>query len=345
MKNYEKKSFLQIFLGYFISVTIFILLLGFLYFEQQKVFIIQKTAMNMHQYVMKLKQSNFNYKQVGYSYSVVKNATIKKQLPQKKGDVYYKALSRNLIINIDAKIVDEELKDLQIFTIFLQIFLIVLFAFISFILTKKSLKPMVDTISHLDRFTKDLIHDLNTPVTSILLNTKMLRKDANDKELKKIKRIENSAKSISSLYANLEVLLDELSLIKENFDLSIVITNAIETYKILYSHIDFKYDNQSIKINSNQNAVKRILDNIISNACKYSINKDPTITIIFQNNILTIKDNGKGIKYPEKIFERNYKENDNGHGIGMHIVHRLCSELDIKIKINSKDGTTITLEF
>ena len=152
-------------------------------------------------------------------------------------------------------------------------------------------------------------------------------------------------KNISSLYANLEVLLDELSLVKEDFDISELITNTIETYKTIYPHIQFTYDNKPALINSNQNAVKRILDNIISNACKYSIDNEPTIIVTYDNNVLTIKDNGKGIKYPKKIFERNYKENESGYGIGMHIVHRLCSELLIKINIKSEQNIGTTISF
>jgi len=347
LKNYEKKSFLQIFFGYFISVTIFILLLGFLYFKQHKTFIMQKTAMNMHQYLTSLKQSDFKYKKAGYSYEIVDNAIVKKQLPQKKANIYYKAFSKIFIIKIDANIVDKEIKSLKLFTIVLQIFLTLFFAIISFLLTKKSLKPMIDTISHLDRFTKDLIHDLNTPVTSILLNTKMLKKDANDLELKKINRIENSAKNISSLYANLEVLLDEMSLEKSQIDLVPIIINVLDTYKLLYPNIDFKFNIQELLINSNSNAIKRIIDNIISNACKYSVYNNPLVEIKYQNNTLIINDNGKGIKYPKKIFERNYKESNSGYGIGMHIVHRLCDNLNINIDVKSfeGEGTTINLRF
>lgn len=345
MKNYEKKAFLQIFLGYFISVTVFILLLGYLYFNQQKIFLMQKTAMNMHQYIAKLKQSNFTYTKKGYSYKYIENEKVKKQLPQKKGDFYYKAFSRNFIVYIKSHIVDDELKNIKSFTIILQILLISFFAFISFILAKRSLKPMIDTISHLDRFTKDLIHDLNTPITSILLNTKMLKKDINEKGMKKISRIENSANNISSLYANLEMILDEKSLLKDSFDLSIIINELVETYQTIYPNIKFNIPSTSILINSNKNAMKRIIDNIISNGCKYSIEDNPTIKIGYQNNTLTIQDNGKGIKYPKKIFERSYKEADLGHGIGMHIVYRLCSELSHKIDIKSEEhkGTIVTI--
>jgi len=218
LKSYEKKSFIQIFLGYFISATIFILLLGFLYLNQQKTFLMQKTAMNMHQYLLKLQQSNFKYKQVGYSYQKTNNATVKQQLPQKENRYYIKAFSNKFTIKIKAEIVDIALTKLQYFTILLQVILLIIFAIISYILAKRSLKPMMNTISHLDRFTKDLIHDLNTPITAILLNTKMLKRDANEKELKKINRIENSAKNISSLYENIETLLDDNTLIRTEFN-------------------------------------------------------------------------------------------------------------------------------
>jgi len=347
LRNYEKRAFIQIFLGYFISVAIFILLLGFLYFEQQKVYVIQKTAMGMHEYLMKLKQADFEYTQENYSYEIINDGRVKKQLPQKKGDVYVKVFSKIIMVKADSEMIDEELNDIKIFTILLQIFFLLLFAFISFVLTRKSLKPMVDTISHLDRFTKDLIHDLNTPVTSILINTKMLKKNTTEQNMKKILRIENSAKNISSLYANLEVLLDENSIKKDEFNLSLVLNDLLETYKSIYPNISFNFANKEIYLTTNQNAVKRIIDNILSNACKYSSTNNPTITILFENNTLTIKDNGKGIKYPKKIFERSYKEDDNGHGIGMHIVHRLCNELSLNIDIESKEniGTIVTIKF
>jgi len=55
----------------------------------------------------------------------------------------------------------------------------------------------------------------------------------------------------------------------------------------------------------------------------------------------------KGIKYPNKIFDRFYKEHELGLGIGLHIVKNLCDELGIKIKVQSKidQGTTFILIF
>ena len=347
MKNYEKKAFIQIFLGYFISVSIFVLLLGYLYLNQQKMFIMQKTAMNMHQYLLKLKQSGFTYEQDGYGYETINKIKLKQPLPLKRGDVYIKVFSKRYVVTISSLLVDKEIYDLKVFTIILQIILLSFFAMISFILTKRSLKPMVDTISHLDRFTKDLIHDLNTPISSILINSKMLEKSADEKDMKKIKRIEDSAKNISSLYSNLEILLDEKNLIKKNIDLKIILDDIVDTYKSIYPNIEFTLEVFGSNVKTNETAIKRILDNIISNSCKYSIDINPRVDVKFINNKLIIKDNGKGMKYPKKIFERNYKEVESGHGIGMHIAHRLCSELSIQMDIKSEkeNGTIVELRF
>ncbi|HIE35094.1 MAG TPA: ATP-binding protein, partial [Campylobacterales bacterium] len=53
----------------------------------------------------------------------------------------------------------------------------------------------------------------------------------------------------------------------------------------------------------------------------------------------------KGIKKPDKVFDRYYKEQDRGIGIGLHIVKKLCDELMIPIHIKSKEnkGTEIGL--
>ncbi len=46
-----------------------------------------------------------------------------------------------------------------------------------------------------------------------------------------------------------------------------------------------------------------------------------------------------------RIFERFYKEQDRGIGIGLHIVKKLCEELKIKVKVESKiaQGSTFSL--
>ena len=352
MKQYEKTSLVKFTFIYFFSTAFFILLLGYLYYGQQKNQILQKYTMKMHDYSMHLKQTMFKYDKNGYSYDIEDKNRFMHQLATKEGDYYKKSFpvmsgKRFIAVSIKSSILEHELYDIKVFTIMLQIGLIFLFLLLSLILAKYSLKPMNETISHLDRFIKDLIHDLNTPSTSIILNTKMLKKDIiDDKYVKKLNRIENSAVAISSLYENLEILLYK-NLEKSNINLYSLLEDKKDNCNILYPNIKFNLNKKDMKVYTNEKAIIRILDNILSNACKYSNDKNPTIDIEFANNILSIIDNGKGMIYPQKIFERSYIENESGHGIGMHIVHRLCNDLSIDISIISKEhnGTTIELKF
>ena len=78
------------------------------------------------------------------------------------------------------------------------------------------MRPMRQALFLLENFLKDIIHDLNTPATSILLNSKLLRKRGDFEE---IERIELSAQSIASLYKNLEFMSPHN--IQRNEDVSI----------------------------------------------------------------------------------------------------------------------------
>ena len=54
---------------------------------------------------------------------------------------------------------------------------------------------MREALYLLEEFLKDLIHDLNTPATSILLNAKLLKRRG---EFAEVERIELCAKGIAS---------------------------------------------------------------------------------------------------------------------------------------------------
>ncbi|MEA1914626.1 MAG: HAMP domain-containing sensor histidine kinase [Campylobacterota bacterium] len=350
MKNYERKSLIKFFLTYFLTVAIFIIGLGYFYFQQQQTIILQKVAMSMHQYIVQLKQSKFEYTQASYDYKLIHSIPVKQQLPQKIDNSYIKTFPHKkgeqyIKVIVEASSIDSSLDEKAKITIIFQIIMLLVFMIISYILARISLCPMQDTISHMDRFIKDLIHDLNTPITSILLNTKMLQKQLGDD--KKVIRINQSVNDISALYQSLDMILDEVHLEKYPLKVQKCIENIVQTYQALYPNMHFNIHCDTTTINSNEKAMKRILDNILSNACKYAKSDDPKIDIKFDGKILSIIDNGKGMHYPQKIFERSYKEDEKGHGIGMHIVHRLCMALDIDIAVDSvpNEGTSISLTF
>ncbi|MCW8821126.1 MAG: HAMP domain-containing histidine kinase, partial [Sulfurovum sp.] len=161
----------------------------------------------------------------------------------------------------------------------------------------------------------------------------------------KIQRLENNIQSILSLQENLRIFLKGLSSHSESFSLKELVQDRVHYFEVLYPDVKYKIDiDKTTILETNKDAFTRILDNLLSNAGKYNI-ANGDVNIVLQERILTIDDTGKGIKNPSKVFDRYYKEQDRGIGIGLHIVKKLCDELTIPITIQSKEnaGTKIEL--
>jgi two-component system OmpR family sensor kinase len=222
----------------------------------------------------------------------------------------------------------------QLLTQFL--FLSLISALLSILFSIYALSPIKESLRLLEEFIKDIIHDLNTPITSILINLKMMEKS------EETHSIEQSAKAIAMLHKNLDIYLKNSKLEIEKFMLSEVVNEQVEFFKPLYDHLKWEIKIEESVIHSNKNALSRILYNLLSNACKYN-RSDGFIKIKTIDNRLTITNSSYGIKNPEKVFERFYKEGERGLGIGLHIVDKLTKELNIEKRLYIKENV-VTVE-
>jgi len=206
-----------------------------------------------------------------------------------------------------------------------------------------TLSPLRKALHLTEEFIKDILHDFNTPLSTLRLNIAMLKEQVGGNA--KIRRVEKSVDNILSLQANLRAYLEEHVAQKEQFELKKVIVERVDFIHAGYRDITFTIDLAAQQIMTNREAFIRIVDNIIGNAAKYN-KEEGSIEILYSDGILSISDTGKGIKNPKRVFERFYKEQDRGIGIGLHIVKKLCEELDIKISLESEPskGTTFYLD-
>lgn len=199
--------------------------------------------------------------------------------------------------------------------------------------------PLRNALNLTEEFIKDILHDFNTPLSTLRLNVSMLKEDFQDNT--KIKRIENSVQNILNLQSNLRSYLQESVSQKDSFPLKDFLQERVELVQGSYKNIEIFIEVEQIQVNTNRDALTRVIDNLLVNAAKYN-KKDGKITLKFEESILKIIDTGKGIKQPQKVFNRFYKEQERGIGIGLHIVNKLCEELDIDIDIESKVGVGST---
>jgi len=229
-------------------------------------------------------------------------------------------------------------KELLINFLVVLIFIALLSLFFAFY----TLSPLRKALNMTEEFIKDILHDFNTPLSTLRLNISMLKDEVG--ESKKVARIENAVQNILSLQANLRAYLNDHEHQKESFDLREFLQERVALLEKNYKKVSFKIELESRVINVNRDSFSRIIDNIISNSAKY--NKDNgEVKLLLEGDVLKISDTGKGIKNVNRVFERFYKEQDRGIGIGLHIVKKLCDELNIKISVESElsKGTTFFL--
>lgn len=196
-----------------------------------------------------------------------------------------------------------------------------------------TLYPLRQAVALTDRFIKDIIHDLNTPVSAIMINLSML--STNNKAVQRIKK---SAETIGMLYRNLQEYQGNLPVQRETVSLDTLIANRVAFFKTLYPQLSFELQLQRRSVTANPDALTRIVDNLLSNACKYNI-KEGSVSVTLDDNTFSIENSvSTPIHSPEKLFERFYKEGERGMGIGLHIVKKLCDAENISIAVTQTKG-------
>ncbi len=208
-----------------------------------------------------------------------------------------------------------------------------------------TLYPLRNALLLTQEFIKDILHDFNTPLASLRLNTAMLKREIGEND--KITRIEQSVQNVLDLQQNLRSYLHDHAHQKERLKLKVLLGDRITMLEKNYPDIRFAVEMEEAEVKTNREALTRIVDNLLTNAAKYNRqNGSVTVQYAKKSAMLSIIDTGKGIKNPKRIFERFYKEQERGIGIGLHIVKKLSDELGIKIGVKSEvgQGTTVTLD-
>ena len=244
----------------------------------------------------------------------------------------------------------EQLKYLIYLTMFIASIFI---AFIGYFLSKLLLKPINEKVQQIDKFIKDSAHEINTPVTALLMSVSRLKKKgvADDKLLK---HISSSSKQISEVYNALShIAFNDIKnrAKRVKFDLKKEVIKSISFYQEIADAkgITINTDLKSTYIKMDKNSSHKLINNLLSNAIKYSY-YGKEISVTLKNNTLSVTDKGIGItEENQKLILKRYKRATNqvgGFGIGLDIVNSICKEYNLKLSMNStpKIGSKFTLD-
>lgn len=239
---------------------------------------------------------------------------------------------------------------------------IVLSIFASYILSKKTLKPLRDNMVKQMEFVQNVSHELRTPLTIIQAKQEILLQEPNSKIIDKSEDIIltlNETKRLSKLIKDLMLLSradsDGMKLQKENINIDEFIKEIISPYKEIAEmqeknmvlNLDYKAD-----IDVDTNKFYQLMIILLDNAIKYTETNDSIeVKTYLKDNkfVLEVADTGIGISDEgmTRIFERFYREDKarnretGGSGLGLSIASSIVTAHGgtIKVSHNTPKGS------
>ncbi len=200
----------------------------------------------------------------------------------------------------------------------------------------------------------DISHDLRTPLTSIQGYLTLL-KDCEDKEEQEhyfsvIQAKTNYLTELLQIFYDLSLIESEDYILEiEKIDVNRIVTDClIDKYNELKELTPtIKIENAPVWIIGNAVACKRIIDNLVTNAIRYS---DDDIEIVMDaDGIFTVKNTTSELKNIDVniLFQKFYTvdtSRSNGNtGLGLYIVKELLNKIEGGIKEISYKNNILTI--
>lgn len=210
---------------------------------------------------------------------------------------------------------------------------------------EEELKKSLEREKEINEFRTQIIttisHEFRTPLTTIQssaeLISRFLEQENNIEKIKKhLRQILTSSRNLNELLSDI-LTIEKLDRSKDDLHVENVLTQEyfyelVEQYRVGVGRnhiIEFQHNAMPMEIKTDTRLLTQILNNLVSNACKYS-NEGTLVLIVayFDTDFfkISVSDQGKGIPEKDlpKIFESFYRagnvENISGTGLGLAIL-------------------------
>lgn len=233
--------------------------------------------------------------------------------------------------------------------------------------TQKTTANHMKTEGSMKKMLSNISHDLKTPLTVILGYIETLEVDntLNNEERKALlSKVQNKTIELLNLInkffdlSKLESGDKDISITRVNIN-EVCRKNILSFYEILTNkgfNVEINIPQNNFFVLGNEEALDRILNNLISNAIKYG-NDGNVVGLDLRADDeyvhVEVWDKGKGISAFDKdsVFERLYTLEDSrnklyqGSGLGLTITKRLVEKLGGEITLLSKPYEKTTFSF
>ena len=199
---------------------------------------------------------------------------------------------------------------------------------------------MIEERNDLEEYFLLWIHQIKTPIT--VCNLILGKPDADYRLKEQIFYIEDYT-NMAMNYLKLKTRTSDMDICEA--DLDSIISGVIKKYSIIFieKKIKLNYKKTEAKVVSDTKWLSILLEQVISNALKYTKSGEIAILYDKKTNKLTVKDTGIGIpaKDIKKIFDRGYsgfngRLNEKSSGLGLYMVGKIAEILNVEIEVKSE---------
>jgi two-component system sensor histidine kinase CiaH len=231
----------------------------------------------------------------------------------------------------------------------------------SYILSMKTIRPIVDSLEKQLNFVSDASHELRTPLAIVQSKIENILTDSEKTVYEVSEDLAISLKELSRLTKLTKDLLmlarndnESINLDIEFVNLDTLLKNAFEPFEelSLMQNKKFSYLGSSIVAKVDRNKIYQVLIILLDNALIYTNEGDSIDISLSQNNseiLIEVADTGIGMSEftKEHLFERFYREDrarsrsTGGNGLGLSIAKTLITHHKGKITVedNHPKGT------
>ncbi|TXJ00257.1 MAG: HAMP domain-containing histidine kinase [Chryseobacterium cucumeris] len=217
-----------------------------------------------------------------------------------------------------------------------------------YIFTIRNLIQQQKQVEVLHNIVDNISHEFKTPIATLKIASKALKKEWNPETLPLIDRQISRLESLMFQLHKDEIPDDMTAIQPEDWNF------FIQDLSVTYPTTDFKLENTvSQELPFDKNLMETVIKNLCENSVKYGAS---VITIHVRNGSqqleFEVSDNGQGMETKElnNIFEKFYRiqnnniHNSKGLGLGLYFVKKIITNYGGKIEVSSHLHTGSTFK-
>ena len=210
------------------------------------------------------------------------------------------------------------------------------------------------------------IHDLKSPLNSVITMMGWLKQTAPDKETKEM--LETSKAGVRRLISNIEALLMTARMDRHQVVLNKSLIDVPEMAEGVKKELSCLYPGKphticiinelpaGLQVMADGMYIENVIRNLMENALKYSdagVRIEVSLSIVNERLCVSVKDNGWGIApcHQKKLFTQFYRvprseeQQQKGYGIGLAQSQYIINEHGGEIMVKSAEGEGSTFTF